>query len=134
MKFFDYIFFRSYIAAMNTRYKDNAEPRSIALVVILQGAILGSIMIITKFIWFYDNFEVSRNESRELNYLIILPFVFVFWHFNEKYYRKKSKNNYESLRRQFKNSVFNKMVPFWVIFLSPFILIFGTPFILSLIK
>lgn len=135
MKFFDYIFFRSYIALMNTKHKNNAEPRSTALVVFLQISILGAIMMIAfKFIGFYDNVEISRNESHNLRYLITLPLVFVLWYLNERYYRKKSKDNYELLRRQFKNSIFNKMVPFWIIFLSPFILIFGIPFILSLIK
>jgi len=49
------------------------------------------------------------------------------------YYKKKSEDNYAYLKKQFKNSIFNKIVPFWVIFLISFILIFGTPFILSLI-
>ena len=135
MNFFDYIFYRSYIAAMRTKFKQNAVPRSIALVVFLQGSILGAIMMIAfKFIGFYDDVKISNSESHSLQYLIVLPLVFVFWHLNEKHYRKNSKDNYELLGRQFKNSTFNKMVPFWVIFLSPFLLIFGIPFILSLIK
>jgi hypothetical protein len=135
MKFFDYIFYRSYIAAMKTKFKQNAESRSIALVVFLQGSILGTIVMIAfKFNGFYDNVEISNTDSHSLGYLFALPLVFVFWYLNERHYRKKSENNYELLRRQFKNSTFNKMVPFWIIFLSPFLLIFGIPFILSLIK
>lgn len=135
MKFFDYIFFRSYIALMKTKFKQNAEPRSLALVVFLQISILGAIIgIILKFKGFYENVEISNSDSHKLKYLIALPLVFVFWNLNEKYYRKKSKDNYELLRRQFKNSIFNKMVPFWIIFLTPFIILFGIPFILSLIK
>jgi hypothetical protein len=135
MKFFDYIFFRSYVATMKTKRKNNAEPRSLALVVLLQISILGAIMMIVfKLTGFYNNVEISRSESHNLRYLIALPLVFVFWYFNEKHYRKKSKDNYELLRKQFKDSIFNNIVPFWIIFLSPFILIFGIPFILSLIK
>lgn len=135
MKFFDYIFYRSYIAAIKTKFKQNAEPRSLALVVFLQISILGAIIgIILKFKGFYDNVEITNSDSHKLKYLIALPLVFVLWYLNERYYRKKSKDDYELLRRQFKNSIFNKMVPFWIIFLSPFILIFGIPFILSLIK
>lgn len=135
MKFFDYIFFRSYVAAMKTKFKQNAEPRSLALVVFLQISILGAIIgIILKIKGFYDNVEISNSDSHKLKYLIALPLVFVLWYLNERYYRKKSKDNYELLRRQFKNSIFNKLVPFWIIFLSPFILIFGIPFILSLLK
>lgn len=135
MKFFDYIFYRSYIAAMKTKFKQNAEPRSLALVVFLQISILGAIIgTILKFKGFYDTVEITNSDSHKLKYLIALPLVFVLWYSNERYYRKKSKDNYELLRRQFKNSIFNKMVPFWIIFLSPFILIFGIPFVLSLIK
>lgn len=135
MKFFDYIFYRSYIALINTKYKDNAEPRSLALVTFLQGSILGGIIGINlKLSGFYNNVEIGNSDSHKLKYLIALPLVFVLWYLNERYFKKKSKDNYELLRRQFKNSIFNKMVPFWIIFVSPFILIFGIPFILSLIK
>lgn len=134
MKFFDYIFFRSYIAAMKTKFKQNAEPRSLALVSVIQSSFLFALlMIISKFTGVYVHHYVDK-ENYNLRYLIALPLVFVLWYFNERYYRKKSKNNYELLRRQFKNSIFNTMVPFWIIFISPFILIFGIPFILSLIK
>lgn len=134
MKFFDYIFYRSYIAAMKTKYKHNAEPRSIALVAFIQSSILFSLlMILSKITGIYIHHYVDK-ENYNLRYLIALPLVFVLWYLNERNYRKKSKDNYELLRRQFENSIFNKMVPFWIIFLSPFILIFGIPFILSLIK
>lgn len=134
MKFFDYIFFRSYVEAMKTKFKQNAEPRSIALVSFIQSSLLFSgLMILSKFSGIYIHNFVEK-ENCNLKYLIALPLVFVLWYMNERYYRKKSKDNYELLRRQFKNSIFNKMIPFWIIFVSPFILIFGIPFILSLIK
>ena len=134
MKFFDYIFFRSYIALMKTKYKYNAEPRSLALVTVIQSSILFSVlMILSKTTGIYIHHYVDK-ENYNFRYLIGLPLVFVFWNLNERYYRKKSKDNYELLRRQFKNSIFNKMVPFWIIFLTPFIILFGIPFILSLIK
>jgi len=134
MKFFDYIFFRSYISALKTKYKHNAVPRSIALVSFIQSSLLFSVlMILSKFTGVYIHHYIDK-ENYNLRYLIALPLVFVLWYLNERHYRKKSKDNYELLRRQFKNSIFNKMVPFWIIFLSPFILIFGIPFILSLIK
>ena len=83
MRFFDYIFFRSYIALMNTKRKNNAEPRSTALVVFLQISILGAIMMIAfKFIGFYDNVEISNSDSHKLKYLIALPLVFVSLYFN----------------------------------------------------
>ena len=134
MKFFDYIFFRSYTAAMKTKFKNNAEPRSIALVTGIQSSLLFSaLMILSKFTGVYIHHYFDK-ENYNLRYLIALPLVFLLWYLNERHYRNKSKDNYELLRRQFKNSTFNKMVPFWIIFLSPFLLIFGIPFILSLIK
>jgi len=134
MKFFDYIFYRSYIAAMKTKYKHNAEPRSIALVAVIQSSLLFSLlMILSKCSGFYIHHYVDK-ENYSLRYLIALPLVFIVWYFNERHYRKKSKDNYTLLIRQFKNSVLNKLVPFWIIFLTPFILIFGIRFILSLIK
>ena len=134
MKFFDYVFYRSYIAAMKTKYKHNAEPRSIALVAFIQSSLLFSVlMILSKFTGVYIHHYVDK-ENYNFRYLIALPLVFALWYLNERHYRKKSKDNYELLRRKFKNSIFNKMIPFWIIFLSPFILIFGIPFILSLIK
>lgn len=134
MKIFDYIFFRSYISAMKTKYKHSAEPRSIALVSFIQSSLLFSVlMILSKFTGVYIHHYIDK-ENYNLRYLIALPLVFVLWYLNERHYRKKSKDNYDLLRRQFKNSIFNKMLPFWIFFLSPFILIFGIPFILSLIK
>lgn len=135
MRFFDYIYYRSYISLVNTKNKHNAEPRSVALVTFLQIAILGALMMIVfKFTGFYDNVQISKGDSHSLKYLISLPLVFIFWHLNEKYYKKKSKDDYLILRKKFKNSAWNKFIPLWLIILSPFILIFGTPFILSLIK
>ncbi len=135
MVLFDYVFFRSYISAMKTKFKHNAEPRSIALVLFLQTSIAGSLLMIAfKFVGFYDNFEIGRNDSYSLKYLIAIPLVFILWYLNERHYRKVSMNNYAILKRRFKNSIFNKVIPFWVIFLTPFLLLFGIPFLLSLIN
>lgn len=135
MIFFNYIFFRSYMALIDTKYKINAEARSIAMVTVIQGAIFFSLMmVIFKFTGFYNNVHIYNEDSHNLKYIISLPLVFLFWYLNERYYKKKSKDNYAYLKKKFKNSIFNNIVPFWVIFLIPFILIFGTPFILSLIE
>ena len=134
MKFFDYIFFRSYSAAMKSKFKNNAEPRSLALLVFIQGSILAVVLMIAlKILGHYEEIEISNRQSHNISYLIILPLVFLLWHLNERHYSKKSNDNYALLSRQFKNSIYNKIVPFWIIFLSPFILIFGVPFILSIL-
>lgn len=133
MILFDYIFFRSYTKLVSTKHKQNAEPRSIALVTVLQGALIFSlILIIFKLFDFNINIQVIKGGS--LKYLISLPLVFLIWYLNESYYKKKSKDGYKILRNKYKNSVWNRLIPFWLIFLTPFLLIFGIPLILSLIK
>jgi len=128
MKFFDYIFYRSYINLYKTKHKNNAETRSIGLVTFLQGIILGvSEMILKK------KFNLnSYNLYKSIELIFVLPFVFIVWYFNDKYYKKFSENNYQKLRTRFDKSSFNKIIPFWIIFILPFVLLFGVPFILSL--
>ena len=119
---------------MKTKYKHNAEPRSIALVSLLQGSILGSAVIILKHIVYYENVNTINSENNELKYLIAIPLGFILWSLNERYFRKKSTNNYEPLRREFNNIILNKLMPFWLIFLLPWILFFGTIFTMSIFE
>jgi len=66
--------------------------------------------------------------------IFAIPIVWIVWHFVEKHYRKYSKDNYQVLRKRFEKSKYNKLIPFWLIFIFPFVLLFGVPFILSLLK
>lgn len=129
MKFFSYIFFRSYVNMYKTKYKDGAEARSIQFVLIYQVSILFSfLMILNKL------FKITEYQhiDKRILVIIILPIVWIVWSFVEKYYRKQSKNSYEIIRHKFGKSKYNKIIPFWLIFIFPFILLFGVPFILSL--
>ena len=127
MKFFDYIYFRSYTNLYKTKYKDNAVPRSIAFVSFLQITIIGAFaMMVSKIANLYPFHDLSRNTLL----IFVIPIALLIWHFNEKYYKKFSENNYQKLRIRFDKSSFNKIVPFWIIFILPFVLLFGVPFIL----
>jgi hypothetical protein len=130
MIFFNYIFYRSYINLYKTKYKGNAEPRSILFVSLLQIIMVGVCLMIFSKIINLPSFNVGRNRLL----ILIAPLTFLVWHFNEKYYGKFSKNSYEILRNRFDKSKYNKIIPFWLVFIFPFVLLFGVPFILSLFK
>lgn len=132
MKFLDYIFYRFYINMYKTKYKDDAEPRAIQFVMFYPLFILFDIIIIADFI--FDIYEAGQSVSRGTMAIFAIPIVWIVWHFVEKYYRKYSKDNYQVLRKRFENSMYNKLIPFWLIFIFPFFMLLGVPFILSLLK
>jgi len=132
MKFLDYIFYRSYINLYKTKHKDMAEARSIGFVFLYITMILFSIIITLNFV--FDIFNFSHSIDRRTLAIFIIPITWIVWHFIEKYYRKFSMNNYEILRYWFDKSKYNRIIPFWLIFIFPFVLLFGVPFILSLFK
>ena len=131
MKFFDYIFYRSYINLYKTKYKDSAEARSVQFVIIYSIIILFSIVMIANRIFKFNDYHhpIQRNAL----VIFVIPIIWIVWHFIEKYYRKFSKNNYEMIRHRFEKSKYNILIPFWLIFLFPLAMIFVVPFILSLL-
>lgn len=130
MKLFDYIFYRSYINFYRNKNKNSAEPRSIALVLLYSIMILFSIIITLNRI--FDIYDFQHSVDRRTLAIFVLPLTFIIWHFIEKYYRKFSNNNYEVFKHRFEKSKYNKIIPFWLIFIFPFLLLFGVPFLLSL--
>jgi archaellum biogenesis protein FlaJ (TadC family) len=132
MKFFNYIFYRSYINLYKTKYKDIAEARSIGFVLMYSIVFLFTIVMIANKIFNFNDHHHPIKRSSMVVY--VLPIVWIVWYFVEKYYRKFSKNNYEMLRAKFEKSKYNKIVPFWLIFISPFAMMIGVTFILSLYK
>jgi hypothetical protein len=132
MNFFEYIFYRSYVALSGTKFKDNSEPRSLALVSFVQISILGSLsLVVLKLMNFYNRVDIGRTESQNIKYLVALPLVFIFWNLNERYFRRQSLNDYELLKQKFRNNKWNRIIPIWLILLFPFILFFSIYFILS---
>ena len=129
--FFEYIFYRSYIDLYKTRYKYNAEARSIALVTFIQFILVFSVIVLfSKFTNIYFYHSVGRNKLL----LFTAPIVLIVWWLNERHYKRLSKNDYWELRKRFDKNKYNKIIPFWLIFIFPFVLMFGVPFILSLFK
>jgi len=132
MKFLDYIFYRSYINLYKTKHKDYAEARSIAYVLLYPVMILFAVIITINNI--FNIYDYGHSVSRRTLAIFVIPITWIIWHFIEKHYRKFSKNNYEMLRQRFEKSKYNKIIPFWLIFIFPFVLLLGVPFILSLFK
>lgn len=130
--FFDYIFYRSYINLYKTKYKDYAVPRSIGFVLLLPLMVLYSIVIITNTL--FRLYDYGYSIDRRILAIFIIPLVLIVWHFTEKHFKKYSKDNYLVLRTRFNKSKYNKLIPFWLIFIFPFVLLFGVPFILSLLN
>jgi hypothetical protein len=129
MKFLDYIFYRSYINLYKTKHKDMAEARSIGFVFLYSLIILFSVVITINFI--FDIYNFDHHVDRRTLAIFVIPITLIAWHFVERYYRKFSKSNYEVLRDRFDKSKYNKIIPFWLVFIFPFVLLFGVPFILS---
>jgi len=132
MKLLDYLFYRSYINLYKTKHKDYAEPRSIGFVIFYPLVVLFAIIISANSI--FDIYEYGHSVSRRTMAIFAIPIVWIVWHFVEKHYRKYSKDNYQVLRKRFEKSKYNKLIPFWLIFIFPFVMIFGVTFILSLLK
>jgi hypothetical protein len=128
--FFDYIAFRIYF--FYWKAKDNSAAWTAVLFVsLLQGTMLGSIGMVTDFIYGY----IAEIDKRYLNkYVIGIPLAILLLAFNSyRYYRKNSKSRVQTLCERFEDRENKSEWSMWLIFPLPVLFLFGTAFILHFI-